>query len=264
MARTIWQVMEERARDVDCFVAVSHYYSQVMQAKMNISADKMRVIWLGIDLKPYENINRSSVSENSSYPSMTIGFHSRLAASLGLETLVDAYLILKADPKFSRLRLYAAGGSTPDDRSFIKHLNQKFVRHSCADSVFLNSTFDHARRHEFYQNIDVLSVPVPGGEAFGSYLMEAMAAGVPVVQPQAGAFPELVDATQGGFVYSPNTPEELAKTLTAALSQPAQLKIIGQRGRQAVHKNFSVTRMASQMAELYSQLQCSRENVVAR
>ena len=49
----------------------------------------------------------------------------------------------------------------------------------------------------FLKRCPMISVPVRIGEAFGMYLLEAMASGVPVVQPALGAFPEIVDVSGG-------------------------------------------------------------------
>ena len=55
-------------------------------------------------------------------------------------------------------------------------------------------------RSNFLRSLTVLSVPARSGEAFGLYLIEAMAAGIPAVQPRLGAFPELIEATGGGVL----------------------------------------------------------------
>ena len=73
-------------------------------------------------------------------------------------------------------------------------------------------------RAMFFKRISVLSVPVRLGEAFGLYLLESMASGVPVVQPALGAFPEIIEVSGGGITYKPNTPEKLAEALAGILN----------------------------------------------
>ena len=77
----------------------------------------------------------------------------------------------------------------------------------------------------FLHGLTLLSVPVTDGEAFGTFQIEAMACGVPVVQPDAGAFPEIIKATGGGIIYKPNTPKALAKSLKGLLLNPKKRKI---------------------------------------
>jgi glycosyltransferase involved in cell wall biosynthesis len=59
------------------------------------------------------------------------------------------------------------------------------------------------KKQEFLQSLSVFSVPARYGEAFGLYLLEAWATGLPVVQPRHAAFPELIEATLGGVVCTP-------------------------------------------------------------
>ena len=73
-----------------------------------------------------------------------------------------------------------------------------------------HEAFEGAGRKEFFKKVSLISVPVRNGEAFGMYLLESMASGIPVVQPSLGAFPEIISLSGGGIVYQPNTPEELS------------------------------------------------------
>ena len=58
----------------------------------------------------------------------------------------------------------------------------------------------------FLHGLDVLSVPATYEEPKGLFLLEAMATGVPVVQPRRGAFPEIVETTGGGLLVEPDEP----------------------------------------------------------
>ena len=91
---------------------------------------------------------------------------------------------------------------------------------------------DRAEKIAFLQALDVLSVPATYDEPKGMFLLEAMANGVPVVQPRRGAFPEIVAKTGGGLIVEPDDPEALADGLSrrsgaiptraAALGAPAR------------------------------------------
>jgi glycosyltransferase involved in cell wall biosynthesis len=94
-------------------------------------------------------------------------------------------------------------------------------------------------------------VPVPTGEAFGAYQVEALAAGVPVVQPNVGCYPEFVAATQGGLIYEPNTGEKLASAMAVLLSDPDKLRKLGDQGRRVVLEKFSMEQMAKNVARIY-------------
>jgi glycosyltransferase involved in cell wall biosynthesis len=87
-------------------------------------------------------------------------------------------------------------------------------------------------------------VPVRYSEAFGLYVIEALAAGVPVVQPRRGAFPELVEATGGGVLCTADDPQALAQAAEGLLLEPGRARALGEAGRQAVFERFSAEAMA--------------------
>ena len=97
----------------------------------------------------------------------------------------------------------------------------------------------------------MLSVPATYGESFGLYVIEAMAAGVPVVQPRHGAFPEIIAATGGGVLYEPADPDALASAIEDTLLDPQRAQELGERGRQAVHAHFSVAKMAENVLTVF-------------
>ena len=103
----------------------------------------------------------------------------------------------------------------------------------------------------------MLSVPALYGESFGLYLLEAMAAGVPVVQPRHGAFPELLEATGGGILCEPDDPASLADGLESLLTDELRARELGERGRRAVLERFTAERMARGVEEVCTMV-CAR------
>ena len=87
-------------------------------------------------------------------------------------------------------------------------------------------------------------MPAIYGEAFGLYLIEALAAGVPVVQPETAAFPEIVNATGGGILCEPGSAVALANAWESLLADPEKARELGRLGRAAVERDFSMPRMA--------------------
>ncbi|MCA9267099.1 MAG: glycosyltransferase family 4 protein, partial [Planctomycetales bacterium] len=96
-----------------------------------------------------------------------------------------------------------------------------------------------------------LSVPTEYHEPKGLFVLEALAAGVPVVQPQHGAFPEMLTATGGGLLVRPGDAEHLAQTLGELLSDAARRRQLGQAGRSAVHENFNAVTTARATLDVY-------------
>ena len=104
---------------------------------------------------------------------------------------------------------------------------------------------DRDEKLDFLRKLSIFSVPSRYPEAFGLYVIEALAAGVPVVLPESGAFPELVEQTQGGRIYQPNEPDDLAGALELILENPEQEKTMGLAGHESVSRDFSNEQLAS-------------------
>jgi glycosyltransferase involved in cell wall biosynthesis len=74
--------------------------------------------------------------------------------------------------------------------------------------------------------------------------LEALAAGVPVVEPRHGAFPEILEATGGGVLCEPDDPASLARELEALLLDAPRRAALGARGQAAVRERFTSAHMA--------------------
>ena len=101
-----------------------------------------------------------------------------------------------------------------------------------------------AEKQAFMKSLSALSVPALYGEAFGLYLIEAWAAGVPVVQPRHAAFPELVQASGGGVICEPRDPTALAEAIAGVLKTPAKRKQLSAAALNASRTLFNVRAMA--------------------
>ena len=106
---------------------------------------------------------------------------------------------------------------------------------------------DRTEKQAFLRGLTLFSVPA-SGEAFGLYLLEAMASGVPVVQPATGAFSEIVEATGGGLLCKPDDPLALAIAFEGALSNRIQLAELGRGGMAVVRAQFNSAAMARAFA----------------
>lgn len=112
-ARQCWDLLKERARDVDLFVAPSVYYQSLMQERLSLPKTKIRVIHNGISLDGF-----SPASMPPAKP--TLGYFARLCPEKGLNVLVDAFLILKQKKTIPDLQLRVGGSLGPSDEPFVK------------------------------------------------------------------------------------------------------------------------------------------------
>ena len=244
-ARRVWETMAERAVDVQAFVAVSRYASGRLGDRLGVPAASRHIVHLGIELEGYP-------SEPRAEGVRAIGYLSRMSESMGLGILADAFLLLKQEPELRNVTLRAMGGHTADDAVFLKRLRGRLTEAGVAADVEFLPGFDRVGRMEFLRSLSVLSVPAVHPESFGAFVLEALAAGVPVVEPDLGAFPEIVELTGGGTLYRPNNAAALSAALSALLLDPARAQNLGRRGQTAVKERFNIDRMAQRIIEVYS------------
>ena len=136
------------------------------------------------------------------------------------------------------------------DRPFVATARQALAAAGVLADVDFSPNVSREEKLAFFQSLSVFSVPATYGEAFGLFVIEALASGVPVVQPDHGAFGELVAATGGGVLCKPDDPEALAGALEALLRAPERARALGGAGQAAVRERFTVDIMAQAVAAI--------------
>jgi len=242
-----WQILSERASDVDAFIAVSKYYADVMRQRLELASERVYVVYTGISLDGYEL--RQPEPEIP-----TIGYLSRMCPDKGLDTLVDAFVHLKKNKKLKNARLRITGGKRADDEIFLNRIRQQLSSHGLIDDVEFQPDFDYNSKSGFLRTLSVLSVPEKQPVAYGLYVLEALAAGVPVVQPSSGVFPELLKMTGGGVLCEPNNAAALASAMEPLLLEPDYARKLGIRGRDAVFKKFNIEQTAQELVRIYGEI----------
>jgi glycosyltransferase involved in cell wall biosynthesis len=246
-SRQAWQVVAERASDVDQFVAVSGYYADVMRQRLGLGPDRVSVVYTGIPLDGYEPRQTSSEIP-------TFGYLSRMCPDRGLDTLVEAFIHIKKKEELKSTKLRICGGSTVDDTAFLDEIRRKLSSCGVMDDVEFLPDFGRDARRAFLQTLSVLSVPEKQPVAYGLYVLEALAAGVPVVQPAHGVFPELLEMTGGGVLCEPNKPEAFAAAIEPLLLKPEYARQLGRQGSNAVFEKFNIDQTARDLVRIYGQV----------
>jgi glycosyltransferase involved in cell wall biosynthesis len=90
-------------------------------------------------------------------------------------------------------------------------------------------------------------------EGMGRVLVEAMAAGKPIVASNVGGIPDLVQHGHNGLLVPPGDEKALAAAIRQLIDDPDKAKMMGQRGRQRCHQ-FSIDAMVEKIDQLYSEL----------
>ena len=244
-----WQTVAERAAEADLFIAPSRYFADLMQKRLQLPPDRVRVVFNGINLEGFPANSPSSILHPPSSPPV-LGYFARLCREKGLEKLVAAFLLLKKRDRVKNLKLRAGGSCGPADQVVVEELRDRLEKAGVAGDVDFVPNPSRAAKLDFLRSLSVFSVPATYNEAFGLYLIEALASGVPVVQPAHSAFPEILQATGGGLLCDAQDPDALAGAIESLLLDPARARALGESGRKAVAEKFSVETMALQVAGL--------------
>jgi glycosyltransferase involved in cell wall biosynthesis len=237
-----WKLLSADVAQLDGCIAPSRYFGNFMADRLGLNKEEMRYHPNGITLAGFE-------PEREPPATPAIGYLARLCPLKGLDILVDAFLLLKETGKFPDLRLEIAGGMTAEDEPFVDEQRRKLTQAGLAECFSIRPNVDRADKLDFLRKLSVFSVPARYPEAFGLYVIEALAAGVPVVLPQSGAFPELVEQTQGGRIFQPNEPSVLAETIQPLLENPDQTKSTGLTGHESVSRDFSNEQLAKRLVD---------------
>ena len=232
---------------VDAFIAVSHYGAEFMPGYLSIPQDKMHVVPLGINLQGYQPRERAASAV------FTIGYFARVAPEKGLHVLCEAYKHLRERNDCPPVRLEVAGYLAPEHKAYLSGIEKKMKEWGLGAEFHYRGVLDREEKIQFLQSLDVLSVPATYDEPKGIFLLEAMANGVPVVQPRRGSFTEIINKTGGGLLVEPDDSVSLAESLLALAKNPQRARELGQRGCEGVRQHYNVTRMAERAVEVYRQ-----------
>ena len=242
-----WQTLAERGKEVDAWISPSRYFADQMRERLNLPADRLHVVPNGISLAGYDQLlPRNSKLETRNF--LTLGFFARMCADKGLDTVVDAFIELRKRGRVPNLRLKIGGGCGPSDEPFVAQQKAKLAGAGLLGDVSFHPNVSREEKVAFYASCDVLSVPAKMSESFGLYVIESLAAGTPLVQPDAITYPELLAATGGGVICGPNTATALADALEPLLLNPARLRELGEAGRAAVFARYTDEVMAREIA----------------
>jgi glycosyltransferase involved in cell wall biosynthesis len=252
LRETVLRTMAKDARDIDRFVAVSAFYAARMTDALALDPERVCVVHPGIDPDRYRPAGPTRRP-------FVIGYLSRLSAEDGFDRFVDAFLLLRRDPRFADVRIAATGGPSAD-RRFLRRQLRKLAEAGAQNQAFIDPARFAEDRFAFLSDLSLLSVP--GGrspEAFGYYALEAMAAGVPVVLPAQGAFPEIMAAAGCGTLVAEATPEALARVWADCLTDLERLRSEAEKGRAAARNVFSLSASAAALERVLMDCRTTHE-----
>ncbi|MEZ6065487.1 MAG: glycosyltransferase family 4 protein [Planctomycetaceae bacterium] len=229
--------ISQLAAEFDGFFVHSRFYRDYISDYLKLPVEKFHLLPLSIDLHGHVGTPGARAATESP----TVGYFARIAPEKGLHRLVEAFEPLHA--RMPQARLRAAGYLGGNQRSYFAAIEHAAARFADAFD-YAGSPETHADKVTFYRSLDVLSVPTKFLEPKGLYVLEALANGVPFVQPAHGAFPELLEATGGGLLVPPDDPVALGDAIESLLCDRERRIELGRAGQQAVRTGFTPQQLA--------------------
>ena len=241
------RLIAAHAGAVSRFVAVSDFYADEMTRYLGLPASRVRTVPLGIhagDAMP------AAWGAERPY---TVGYFARIAPEKGLHVLAGAYVRMRRSGAVPEARLEAAGYLAPEHRAYLEKVEADLDAAGLRSEFRYRGTLDRVEKMAFLRSVDVVSVPTPYAEPKGLSVLEALGCGVPVVQPDHGAFPEIVARTAGGVLFPAGDAGALAEELRALHADPARRRALGMRGARGVREEYSAARMAERALAVYEE-----------
>ncbi len=172
-----------------------------------------------------------------------IGTAARLVEVKGLDTLVEALALLRGNLD---VELHIAG-TGPKRKTLAAAAAQAGVADAVRFLGWRNDISDVMQRWDIY-------VQPSFAEGFGLAVLDAMAAGLPVVAGNAGGLPEVVVEGETGFLVEPGDPEALAGRIRELIDDPGLARRMGDAGRARVARHFTPEREAAAISAAYDKL----------
>jgi glycosyltransferase involved in cell wall biosynthesis len=183
----------------------------------------------------------------------TVGYLARIVPDKGLDVLVQAYRLLREERGVPAVRLEIAGALPAEHRDYFAHIERQLHEWGFAGDYRYHGAVSRTAKVAFYAQLDAFSMPAVSREPKGHSVLEAMACGVPVVQPRRGACIDIIEATGGGLLVGAGADiaECVAEGLWQLWQDRALLERCGDDAADEVRERFSSWHAATHLAALF-------------
>ena len=241
-------LIREQLDHVDLFLSVSEYYADFMPRYVGIPRNKIRIVPLGIN--PHGFDLRSPNTSGT----FTVGYLGRVAPEKGLHVLAEAYRLLRHSGELPPARFEVAGYMAPDCKPYLNKIGADLRQAKLGDEFHYRGVLDRAEKIAFLRQLDVMSIPATYDEPKGVSLLEAMACGVPLVQPQRGGFTEIIVKTGGGLLVQPDDPPSLAEGIHQLYLDQKLAADLSAKGYTGVREHYTAAHMADKLLQAYEEV----------
>jgi len=228
------ELMRAHAASVDLYVASYADYAGEMAAFLHEPPERITVMRAGLDIPPRLPGPRHREP-------FTVGYLSVITPGKGLDLLVDAVKRLKEAGREVQLLIAGKVMNAHFWQAVRQEIETGGLPHEYLGEV------DYEGKQAFFSRCSVFSVPSRQHEARGMSFMEAQLAGVPVVAPAAGVFPEMLSLTGGGVLAPAGDSAALATALARLQDDPEEAYRLGQAGMEGIARHYSAVRIAEEV-----------------
>lgn len=248
----IRELLRERAADVDQFVSLNHSFAAFMADYLDVPIETISVIPHGVDRAGFPVVAPDLVARRRARGGrLVVGSLARACPEKGLEQLVRALPLLARDRD---VEVLAAGAEVDAEQGYLRRCLTLAEELGVADRFRWLGQVDRPSKLRLLESIDVFAMPTLFPEAKGIPVIEALAAGVPVVAPAHGTFPELLDNERAGLLHAPGDSADLARVIGRLLDDEPLASRCGRHGHELSLARHTADQMAAGHGNLYMRL----------
>ena len=229
----------------DAVVAISEAVQKHLRDDFQIADERISLIPSGIDIRMYAPVDHAVKRQTRLKYDLgaepVVGIIARLSEVKGQDILIKAMKTVHEQIADAKLIIAGDGKTGPSLRKMVKEFKLE------QSVLFCPSTNKAA---EVLSLLDVFVMP-SRQEGLGISIMEAQAAGVPVIASRVGGIPSLIEEGRTGFLVGPEDPVALGQTILMALRDPDRLARVAGAGRESIRTNHPADLMVEKVLTLY-------------
>ena len=232
----------------EAVIAISSAVERHLAEDFAVARQKIHLIESGVDTDEFVPVDGTLKQELRNRFNLgndpTLGMIARLSDVKGPDILIESMKYVCAHIRNARLLLVGEGRMEKGLRAMVDRLG--LMDHVRFFSI-VNKT------NEMLSLLDIFVMP-SRQEGLGLSIMEAQAAGVPVIASRVGGIPSLIKDGVTGILVEPENPVALAKAIIKLFEDKNRMSAIGKAGRVFIQRNYSADRMIDKTVKLYESL----------
>src|SRR3972149_11639970 len=245
--RIFEEKMLERSNKI---IAVSHFTKRELLQYYKVKEDKIHVIHNGVDVNKFQPAgDKRKAKEELGFGRDDIAILSvgRLYARKGLFTLIESMPAVVR--KFRNAKFIISGKGQSDE---LKKLVRHAARLGVKDNIVFTGYFPDRKLPKLYQAADVFAFST-FYENLPFAVLEALSSGLPVVTPNVGGIPEMIESGRNGFLVQPFNSGELADRILYYLENPAAASEMGFLARKTILERFDWRLIVKKVLKVYEE-----------